>query len=133
MRTCAFGVRRVSSTSGVPPTRSSSEGASLAATAGHGREENDRLAFADRRVEPVEGADVLALEVDVHERGDLLVPVEELGAQLREATGEIVEHLANRAPGCGHLALAADGGAQRGRDADGRHTCSSGLPAQNST
>src|SRR5689334_1761177 len=118
MRTPVFGVRRASSTSGVLPTRSSRDfdvsslisgaakgrappagnaPARSAATTGHGGEEDDGLALAHRRVEAVERAHVLALEVDVHERRDLLVPVEELRAEVREAAREVVEDLAHRA------------------------------------
>src|SRR5689334_4263674 len=65
-RTDGFGVRRGSSTSGVLPTSSRRERAvpALAAT-GHRREQDHRAPVLDRRVEPVERADVLSLDVDV--------------------------------------------------------------------
>src|SRR5439155_25046165 len=103
MCTPAFGVSRVSSTSGVLPTRSSSdfdvanlipsEAKGLAPpaqnaqhfarrTTGHRRQQDDCLPLRNRSVEPVERADVLALHVDVHERGDLAV-LEELLPETR--------------------------------------------------
>src|SRR5256885_14544786 len=116
MRTCALGVRCVSSTSGVLPTRSSrdldvsslipSEAKERASPAGHGGKEDHGLALADRRVEAGEGAYLLALGVDVHERRDLLVAVEELGAQRREAAPQGVEHPPDRAGPRRELGLA---------------------------
>src|SRR5439155_23313979 len=116
--------------SGVLPTRSSSEGWSLAAT-GHGRKEDHRLTLAHRRVETFEGAHVLALDVDVHERGDLAV-LEELLPEAREARRQVLEHGPHGLADRRNLALAADLRAERGGNADGRHACA-GRPAQNST
>ena len=48
-------------------------------TAGHRRQEDHGLAVVDRRIEAVEGADVLAAEVHVHERRELAVRVELTG------------------------------------------------------
>src|SRR5437588_3158645 len=64
---------RRSSTSGVPPTRSRRDSAAvgLRTSPCHGRQEDERRVLADRRLEAVEGADVLALEEDVDERRDL--------------------------------------------------------------
>src|SRR5438128_9975699 len=103
MWTPAFGVRRVSSTSGVLSTRSSSdfdvcnlipsEAKGLAPpaenakhfarrTTGHRGQEDHGLALAHGSVEAVERAHVLAFDVDVEERRDLAV-VEELLAEPR--------------------------------------------------
>src|SRR5581483_6713655 len=113
-RTSRFGERRGSSTSGVFPIRSSSEGARRLAT-GHRRQQDDRRALPDRRLELVERPDVLAVEVHVR--------VGELTLEPGKAGGEVVEHLADRAPGRRHLSLAADGGAEHRRDPDLRHGC----------
>ena len=86
---------------------------------------------ADLRVEPVERADVLALDVDVHERRDLLV-LHELRPQGGEAVHQVVEQLAHRAALGRHLAGAADLAAELGWDPDDAHACA-GLPEQNST
>src|SRR5690242_10444262 len=69
--TPGFGDRRGSSTSGVFPTSSRSECAG-SATCHRGQEDHGR-AVVDGRLEAVLGADVLALDVDVHERRELLV------------------------------------------------------------
>src|SRR5581483_200864 len=121
--TLAFGDSRVSSTSGVPPTRSRTLGASRLATRHRGQQDHGR-ALAHRRLELVERADVLAVHVHVREL--------ELPLQAGEAGGQVVEQLADGRAAGGHLALAANGGAQRGRDPDPGHACALG-PAQNST
>src|SRR4051812_6807362 len=79
-----FGERRGSLTRGVLPTSSRRDpaAAGLAAT-GHRRKQDDRLAGFDRGVEAVERPDVLALDVDVDERRDLVV-ADELRAKQRE-------------------------------------------------
>src|SRR5581483_354811 len=122
--TPGFGDSRVSSTSGVPPTRSRTLGASLLAT-GHRREQDHGRAFADRGLELVERADVLAVDVDVR--------VLELPLEAGEAGGEIVQELADRRAAGRHLALAADGGAQGRWDPDLGHAralrCSGRAPA----
>src|SRR5947209_2773205 len=120
MCTPAFGVRRASSTSGVLPTRSSSEGWSLAAT-GHRGQEDHGLPLSHGSVEPVEGAHVLALDVDVHERRDLAVVLEDLAAEAGEARREVLEDRADGLALRGNLPLAADLGAQRGGNPDGGH------------
>src|SRR4029079_18766753 len=90
MRTDAFGVTRFSSRSGVLPTRSSRSPATvrLGAT-GHRRQEDHGGPELHRRVEPIQGAHVLALDVHVHERRDLVV-LHELRAQAGEAGHQIV-------------------------------------------
>src|SRR5581483_3858072 len=112
--TPAFGASRVSSTSGVSPIRSRTLGASLLATR-HRGEQDHRRALADGRLELVERADVLAVDVDVR--------VLELPLEAGEAGGEVVEELADGRAAGGHLALAADGGPQGGGDAHLRHAC----------
>src|ERR1044072_7484950 len=69
--TAGVGDSRGSSTSGVLPTRSRSEPAGSAT--GHGRKQDHRRAVVDRRLEPVAGADVLALDVDVDEWRQLVL------------------------------------------------------------
>src|SRR5438067_221956 len=131
-RTDGFGARRGSSTSGVLPTSSRREPAvwGLEPT-GHRGEQDDRGTVVDRRVEPVERPNVLSLDVDVHERRDVVV-LDELRPQPREAGHEIVEQLAHGVAVGGHLARAADLTAQHGRNPDQAHACA-GLPEQNST
>src|SRR6266852_4051126 len=112
------GASRVNSTSGVRPTRSRTPGwASPLAPTGHRREQDNRGAVRDRRLQAVEGAHVLALDVDVHEGSERVVG-EDLRAKRRKAVDEIVEEVADgRAFGL-DLALASGLGAQSGRDAD---------------
>src|SRR4029453_17194401 len=118
------GESRVSSTSGVRPTRSRIE----LATTGHGRQE-DHGAAAHRRLEALAGADVLAPDIDVDEARQAAGVVDAL-PQLREAAREIVEELADG------VAIRLQGGLalgllpQRRRDPDDRHD--PGTP-QNST
>src|SRR5215210_6742848 len=80
--TDGFGASRASSTSGVLPTRSRSEGAVAALPTGHGGEEDDRRPRAYRRLEAFLRPHVLALDVDVDERGDV-VSLEDALAQRR--------------------------------------------------
>src|SRR3954447_14064295 len=131
MRTPAFGVSRFSSTSGVLPTSSRRLPATvrLGAT-GHRGEEDHCRPGRDRRVETVERAYVLAFDIDVDERGDVVV-LHELRAQPGEPRHQVVEQLAHRPAVGGHLALAADFGAKSGGYANCRHACV-GLPWQNS-
>ena len=89
---------------------------------GHRRQQDHRLAGCDRGLEPVERADVLAAEIDVDERRDLAV-AEDLRAERRVARDEVLEHGADRVAVGLDLTLAADLGAQRRGDPDGRHAC----------
>src|SRR5258707_1748599 len=74
MRTDGFGVSRLSSTSGVLPTSERRLSATSGlCTAGHGREQDHRRAERDRCLEAVERAHVFALDVDIHEGGDVVV------------------------------------------------------------
>src|SRR5437588_4791557 len=133
MRTDGFGVSRLSSTSGVLPTRERrlSATSGLRTAAGHGREQDHRGAECDRRLDAGERAHVFALDVDVHEGGDVVV-LDELRAQPGKAGHQVVEQLAHGATGSGNLALAAGLYAKRGWDSNCRHACV-GLPEQNST
>ena len=99
-------------------------GGEAARAAGHRRQQDHGRALRDRRLELVERADVLAVDVDVR--------VLQLSLEPGEAGGQVVEDLADGVADAGHLALAAGGGAQRGWDAHLRHACALG-PAQNST
>jgi hypothetical protein len=96
---------------------------------GHRREEDHRLAL-HACLEAVERADVLAAEIDVHERRELAV-LEELPAQVRIALGQVLEDLADVLAGAFDLALAPDLCAKRRRDPDDGHVRTG--PAQNST
>ena len=88
--------------------------------AGHGGEQDHGRAPLDGRVEAVQHAHVLALDVHVDERRDLVV-ADELSAERREAVHEVIEELADvRAIG-GNLARAADLLAQHRGDADFAH------------
>src|ERR1700749_5173264 len=83
---------RSSATSGVSPIRSSNELATTAAR--HGGQEDHGAAVADRRVEPVARAHVLAVDVDVHERLQLALGVH-LAAERWDAGGQVLEQLAD--------------------------------------
>src|SRR3954471_24176753 len=120
MRTPSLGERRCNSTSGVLPTRSSSEVTVRLGTAGHGREEHQGGAVPHGGLQAVEGADVLALEEDVDERRDRLA-LEHLPAQRRIAACQVVQHLAHRGAVGYDRALAVDGRAERRGDANCRH------------
>src|SRR3954451_1571458 len=91
--TLRFGERRGSSTSGVEPIRSRTPGARRLAKVFrhrapcHRRQEDHRRALADGRVELVERADVLAVDVDIR--------VLELAFERRKAGGQVVEQLAD--------------------------------------
>src|SRR3954452_4985894 len=93
IRTPSLGERRCSSTSGVLPTRSSSEVTVRLGTAGHGREEHQGGAVLHRGVQAVQRADVLALEEDVDKRRYPLA-LEHLAAQGRVAARQVVQHVA---------------------------------------
>src|SRR3954449_6052786 len=131
-RTDGLGARRGSSTSGVLPTSSRREPAvrTLEPT-GHGGEEDHGGAMLDRRIEPVERPDVLALDVDVHVRGDVAV-LHELRSQTGEAGHQVEEQFPHGVALGRHLAGAADVAPQHRWDPDPAHACA-GLPEQNST
>src|SRR3954451_24853338 len=133
MRTDCFGVRRWSSTSRVLPTSSSSDEATfrLRLSTGHGRQQDDRCPVADGRLDPVERAHILAFDVDVHERRDVVV-LDELRAQPGKAIHQVVEQLAHGLALRRDLPLSADFGAQRRWNANSGHAWV-GLPWQNWT
>src|SRR5947199_10190562 len=81
MRTLGFGLSVERSTSGVLPTRSSTDRATamvLRSAAGDGRQDGDGVVGADRRVELVEVPDVVVVPVDVDELVDRPVVIEQL-------------------------------------------------------
>src|SRR5206468_3175582 len=122
-----FGDMRRNSISGVWPTRSSRDSPVPRRLAtGHRREKDHGVAVLHRRLEAVERPYVLALDVDVDERRDVVV-LDELRSQPGEARDQVVEQLAHGRARGGHLALAAGLGAKRGWNADGLHACA-GLP-----
>src|SRR5712692_11923381 len=114
MRTDGFGASRLSSTSGVLPTRERRLSATTGAldTAGHGGEQDHGRAVLNAGVEAVERAHVFALHVDVHERRKLFV-FDELRTQAGKAQHQVVEELADGLARRGNLALAAGLGTQR--------------------
>src|SRR3954451_17116795 len=133
MRTPSFGVRCVSSTSGVLPTSSSSEVAVMLGTAaGHRGQQDHRRVVRDGCVESLrQRAHVLALEVHVDERRDVAV-LDELVRKTGITRDEIVNHRAHGLAARVDLALAADLRAERGWEANRGHACARG-PAQNWT
>ena len=87
-----------------------------------------------RRLQAFEGADVLVVHVDVHERGDLVPVLEHLAAEAGETFGEVGQELADGGAGGVDLPCAADRIAERGRDPDAGHEATCVLPPwQNST
>src|SRR5919198_6212005 len=121
-RTDGSGVRRGSSTRGVPPIRSRTLGAvALAATAGHGRKQDDGIGRRDGGLVAVARADVLAADVDVREL--------ELAAERREARREVVEEVADGLALGKHLALPARVVAERRRNPYDAHAPTSNSPA----
>src|SRR5205823_11314415 len=121
------------STSGVLPMRSSrlravfrdspsnTEGQSLAPSR-HRRQEDDGVAFGDRRLVSIARADIFAPDVDVR--------VLELAVQPRKAGGQVVQQVLHGLAFDDHLALAACFAPQGGRDSNDAHA-RTGL--QNST
>src|SRR5438270_4197326 len=107
MRAPPRGDRRFSSTSGVFPTRSRSDPAVIRLRAtGHRRQQDDRRAVVHLGLEALQRPDVLAPNVHVHERRDLIL-FHELRPQPWETAHQVVEQLAHRRTGSVHLALAA--------------------------
>src|SRR3954452_22855014 len=96
--------------------------ARLVGTAGHGREDDERVAVLHRGAEAVEDAHVLVVEIDVHVAVERPVRAEQLGLRRGMLLGELVEQRADVRAGGLHLLLAAHGGAQHGRDLDRGHS-----------
>ena len=100
----------------------------------HRRQEDDGRSLGDRRVQALEGAGVLVVDVDVHERCDLAPVLEHLASKPGEANGQVAEHVAQSLAGGLDLAGASDLGAQSGWDPDAGHAITCVLPPwQNST
>src|SRR6476620_8917931 len=96
-----------SSTRGVLPTSSRRFGATRVSATGHRRQQDHRRSRSDLGVDPVARAYVLALDVDVHERGQAPV-LHELRAERWKAARQVVEQLTHGLAFRGDLALAAD-------------------------
>src|SRR5919107_6163180 len=90
------------------PGRPPGPGGSSARAAGHRRQDHDGVAVGDARVEAVEHAHVLVVEVDVHVAVQLAVLGEELRLRLRVLRGEVPQHLADVAARGLDLLLAAN-------------------------
>src|SRR6185312_10948962 len=99
------------------------------AAAGHCGEDDQGVALPHRRLEAVEHAHVLVVEVDVDVAVELALGGEELRARLRVGRREVVEHLADGRALGGDFLLAADGRPQHGWDLDGGHGGSGPYPA----
>src|SRR5262245_6030790 len=95
----------------------------------HRRQEPDLVALPHRRLQPVEIADILAVDVDVDEAVELAVVGQELAAERRELADERLDDLADGAAGEIELLLAAGLGPEDLRDPDGAHAC--GPPRTN--
>src|SRR3954454_12666208 len=112
IRTFGLGLIPLTSTSGVLPIRPRAESyraTSVAGSAaGDGREDRDGLAAGELGVELVEEADVVVVDVDVHELVEVAVLGHDLSLQLRELEDEVLEHLTDR------LAVGLDRGLARG-------------------
>src|ERR1700744_2413548 len=65
----------------------------LGGAAGHRREDYDRVAVLDARLEAVEDADVLVVQVDVDVAVQLALGVEQLGRGFRVRGGQGTQHL----------------------------------------
>src|SRR3954447_18920097 len=93
----------------------------LPRAAGHRRQDDERVRAADRRLEAVEDADVLVVEVDVDVPVEPAVVGEELRLRLGVRRGQRVQHRADVVAIGRNLALAARGRAQDGWDLDLGH------------
>src|SRR6185369_7205263 len=89
--------------------------------AGHRRQEADLVALGDRGREPVEIADVLAVDVDVDEPVELAVDGQQLVLQRRVGGRQGVDDGADGGPGELDLLVAPDLGTEDGRDLDDAH------------
>src|SRR6478735_9024860 len=84
----------------------------LCATAGHGRQDHERVGLADRRVQTVEDADVLVVEIDVDIAVQRPVDAEELRLGGGVLLGERAQDRADVLAAGLHLLLAAHRGTQ---------------------
>ena len=87
---------------------------------GHGRQKDQLIAVADLGLEPVSRPDVLAADVDVHERSELPV-LEELTRKRRVPLDEVLDDFGDSCAVGLELAGATDLGAQCRRDANRGH------------
>ena len=126
LRRCRRSDRRRAGSGGAPDGHASGSvarperpaAAPSSAPAGHGRQDDQRVALADRRLEPVEHAHVLVVEVDVDVAVQLAVGAEQLAAAVSGcAVGERVEDLADV------RAVGADLAARRRRTGAGPVGC----------
>src|SRR5262245_58493150 len=99
------------------------------APAGHRRQQPHLVALPDRRLEPVEITDVLAVDVDVDEAVELALVGQPLTAKRRELANERRDDLADGAAGEIELLLAAGLGPEDLGDPDGAHA--TGPPSTN--
>ena len=90
-------------------TPAARRGARRPSAAGHGGQDDEHVALPDRRVEAVEHADVLVVEVDVDVAVELAVGAEDLVLGLGVRVGQGVQDLADVGAVGRDLALAADG------------------------
>src|SRR3954447_3892760 len=92
-----------------------------AGAAGHRRQDDERVGAADRRLQAVEDAHVLVVQIDVHVAVEPAVLGEQLRLRLGVRVGQRVEHRADVVALGRDLALAAGRRAQDGWDLDLRH------------
>src|SRR5437762_1212466 len=99
MRTPGLGLRSERSTTGVLPTRSSTDRTTAtepSSAAGDGRQDRDDVVGADRRLQLVEIPHVVVVLVDVDELVDRPVVAEQLALEEGELTKEILEDRTDR-------------------------------------
>src|ERR1700742_4725736 len=89
--------------------------------AGHRRQDDQRVAVADRRVQAVQHPHVLIVEVHVDVPVQAAVGGEQLGLGLRVIVGDGAQDLPDRGALRAQLLLPADGRAEHGWDANGGH------------
>src|SRR5262245_6132916 len=94
-----------------------------ARTARHRRQQPDLVALPDRRLQPVEVANVLAVDIDVDEAVELTLVRQQLAAERRELADERGHDLAHRRPAELELLLAAGLGPEDLGDPDDAHAC----------
>src|SRR5829696_8964575 len=77
------------------PGASDAAGALRALPAGHRRQDHERVPLVDRRVEPLQDADVLVVQVHVHVPVERPVVAEQLVRGLGVLLGQRAQHLAD--------------------------------------
>src|SRR5439155_14142387 len=94
-------------------------GPSVPLTAGHGREDGDRIALADLRLQRPEVADILLVDIDVHEPVEVPAPGHDAVLDARIAAFQVVQHFADGPAAIRfHDGFPADVLAQDGGDLD---------------